>query len=82
LAPFLAKHYRDKEVIVEDALDANQKKGGICGGIWKYIGIWVKGSLENETYRGRMEYDATYWKDVVEELDNAFPQTPRKWQHA
>ena len=35
-------------MLVEDALDANQKKNGICDGIRKYVEIWVRDSLENE----------------------------------
>ena len=42
----LAGCYGDKEVIVEDALDANQKKDGIRGGTRKCIESWKSGCLE------------------------------------
>lgn len=46
----LPGHYGDKEVISDDAHDANQKKNGICVGIKKCKEIWESGYLENETY--------------------------------
>lgn len=68
-----------QEIIVEDALDANQNRDGIPGGISKYIEIWESGCLENETYHEKMEDYAAYWKDVVEELDSPLLMTPHSF---
>ena len=67
-----------QEIIVEDALDANQNKDGILGGTSKYIEIWESGCLKNETYCEKMEDYVAYWKDVVEELDSSLLLTPHK----
>lgn len=50
---FLVGHHEDKEMIVEDAHDARTKREEeeeICCGVMKYIEIWEKCCLENETY--------------------------------
>lgn len=41
-------HYKDKELIVKDAHDANKNIYKINGGIKKYLEIWENGCLENE----------------------------------
>lgn len=46
--PWVIGHYKDKELIVEDA---NKNTYNIYGGIRKYLEIWENGCLENETCR-------------------------------